>query len=304
VWFERDDAEPLAIDCIEFSERLRRIDAAAEVAFLAMDLGYRRATGLAARFLRRYARASDDFDLYAVVDYFASYRAAVRAKVASVAARDAAIPAEQRAQAAQSALRHLELAAQALAPRGAGALVLVGGVVGTGKSTAAEALADAVEGVVISSDRVRKREAGLAPTARAGAPPGGGIYTREWSERVYAGLLSRAAPVAASGRVAILDATWATRAQRARAREAARALGVPLRWLETRCAEATALSRLAQRAAAGRDPSDAGPELYARSRAGFEPLAPDEGLAGEALDTGAAGWREDLARRAATLCAR
>ena len=41
LWYERDDAEPIAIDCLEFSEALRRIDAAAEVAFPAMDLRYR-----------------------------------------------------------------------------------------------------------------------------------------------------------------------------------------------------------------------------------------------------------------------
>ena len=41
LWYERDDADPIAIDCLEFSEALRRIDAAAEVAFPAMDLRYR-----------------------------------------------------------------------------------------------------------------------------------------------------------------------------------------------------------------------------------------------------------------------
>jgi aminoglycoside phosphotransferase family enzyme len=91
VWYERDDAEPLIVDCLEFSERLRRIDAASDIAFLAMDLRYRGRGGLGERFLRRYARDGDDFDLFSVVDYFESYRAAVRAKVAAVAARDAGI---------------------------------------------------------------------------------------------------------------------------------------------------------------------------------------------------------------------
>ena len=97
LWFERDDGDPIAIDCLEFSEPLRRIDAAAEVAFPAMDLRYRGVAAEAERFLRVYARERDDFDLYAVVDFFASYRAAVRAKVASIAVADAAIdPAAAR----------------------------------------------------------------------------------------------------------------------------------------------------------------------------------------------------------------
>ncbi len=299
VWLETDAAAPLFVDCLEFDEALRRVDAAAEVAFLAMDLRYRGAAASAARFLRRYARASDDFDLYSVVDYFLSYRAAVRAKVASVAARDAGIDAAQRRGAAESARRHLELAAAALAPRPAGALVLVGGLVGTGKSTVAEALADLVDGVVVSSDRVRKRLAGLEPAERAGAPPGRGIYTPEWTERVYAGLRTRAEPVAASGRVAVLDATFAARAERRRAREAAAALGVALRFLEARCPPDLARERLARRAALGADPSDAGPDLYARSAAGFEPVLAGEGLAAEVIDTGDPAWREELARRAA-----
>ena len=297
VWFETDAADPIFVDCIEFSEGLRRIDAAAEVAFLAMDLRYRGEAGRAARFLRRYARASDDFDLYSVVDYFLSYRAAVRAKVASVAACDPGIESLQRERAAESARRHLELAVAALLPASGGALVLVGGAVGTGKSTAAEALADRVGGVVIASDRVRKRLAGLAPTDRAAAGPERGIYTTERTERVYAGLVVRAVPVVASGRVAILDATFATRAHRRRAREAADAQGVAVRFVETRCPPAVARERLARRAAAGTDPSDAGPELHARSLARFEPIAPEEGIPADVLDTADPAWRDELARR-------
>ncbi len=299
VWFETEAAEPIFVDCIEFDEALRRIDAAAEVAFLAMDLRYRGAAALSARFLRRYARASDDFDLYAVVDYFLSYRAAVRAKVACVAARDAGIDAGQRRAAAASARRHLELAAAALAPPRRGALVLVGGIVGTGKTTVAEALADAVGGVVVSSDRVRKRLAGLAPGARVAAAPGHGIYAPEWTERVYAELVTRAAPVVASGRVAILDATFASRAQRRRAREAAAALGAPVRFLETVCPAEVARERLARRVSIGSDASDAGPEFHARSAAAFEPVLAGEGLLAEAIDTSEPAWQEGLARRAA-----
>jgi aminoglycoside phosphotransferase family enzyme/predicted kinase len=296
LWFETDGSDPIFVDCIEFSSELRRIDVAAEVAFLAMDLRYRGAADRAARFLRRYARASDDFDLYSVVDYFLSYRAAVRAKVASLAAGDPDIGSVQRERAAESARRHLELAAEALVPASRGALVLVGGAVGSGKSTVAEALADRIGGVVIATDRVRKREAGLAPTDRAAAGPQRGIYTPEWTERVYAGLLERARPVVASGRTAILDGTFGTRAHRRHARAAADALNVGVRFVETRCPPALARERLARRAAAGADPSDAGPELHAQSLAGFETLEPEEGIAVDVVDSADPAWRDALAR--------
>lgn len=301
LWYEHDDADPIAIDCLEFSESLRRIDAAAEVAFPAMDLRYRGAAPLAERFLRVYARERDDFDLYGVVDGFASYRAAVRAKVARVAAADPAIDPEQRAQAGQSARRHLELAVQMFAARGAGALVLVGGIVGTGKSTAAAELADAAGAVVIASDRVRKRLAGLAPTERSGNGLDEGLYDPAQGGRVYAGLLERAAPVLGSGRIALLDATWSRAADRERARRFARERGAATLFIETRCAASVARERLARRKAQGADPSDAGPEFHARSAARFEP--PEEWPAAEhrVVETDRADWREALRAIAADL---
>jgi aminoglycoside phosphotransferase family enzyme/predicted kinase len=273
VWYERADAPPLVIDCVEFAERLRRIDAASEIAFAAMDLRYRESPQVEL-LLRAYARASDDFDLYSVVDYYVAYRAAVRAKVAAIAAQDAGLPEDQRVRAAESARRHLALADGALAERPAAPLVLVAGVVGTGKSTVAARLAERLDAAVVASDRVRKRLFGVADTARLGTGWGSGAYAPEQVERTYAALLERARPVLGSGRPVLLDATFAKRAQRDAARRLAGELGCEAFLVEVSCAPQVALERLARRRAAGTDPSDAGPETYAPSVRGFEP--PDE----------------------------
>ena len=268
VWFEREEAPPVAIDCLEFRDDYRQIDAASEVAFLAMDLEYRDRRDLGERFLRRYAELRDDFDLYGVVDLFIAYRAAVRAKVAGLATEDEALAAEQRARAAQSAERHLALVAGALEVAPPGAVVAMAGIVGSGKSTAAQALADATGGAVIASDRVRKRQAGLEPTARGHAE----LYTDERSDAVYAGLLERAAPVVLSGRVAILDATFARARFRNELRRWGALHGVPTRLVETVCGREETLARLAERERAASDPSDAGPALLEASSASFEPV--------------------------------
>ena len=259
VWFERDDAEPLIIDCLEFSEPLRRIDAASDVAFAAMDLRYRGAPALAERFLRVYARESDDFGLYGVVDYFVSYRAAVRAKVAAIAAGDPAIAPDHRARAGESAGRHLALAHRALEPRPLGTVVLVGGVVGSGKSTVADALAEELGGAVVSTDRVRKRQLGLAPAERPTPGLAARVYTVEEQQKVYEALHERARPVVGSGRTAVLDGTFSRREERHRARRVARDLGARIFFVETRCSARVALARLRRRAGDGADPSDAGP---------------------------------------------
>lgn len=275
AWFEPADggeAKLSLIDCIEFSDALRQIDAASEVAFLAMDLRYRGAATLAERFLRRYAALRDDFGLYGVVDFFCAYRAAVRAKVAALAAADAAIAPEQRARAAESVARHLALARAALAPRATAPVVVVCGSVGAGKSTLAEAAAEACDGVVISSDRTRKALAGLAPESRAHAHAGAPLYADAMTERVYAALLERAAPVVASGRSAILDATFSRTPQRDAVRRFAAERGARALLVEATCSAHVARDRVARRAARGGDPSDAGPDLVAPSRAQFEPV--------------------------------
>lgn len=289
VWFEPGRPDPILVDCIEFRDDLRQIDAAAEIAFLAMDLQYRRRPRLAARFLRRYAAAADDFDAFGVLDYFVSYRAAVRAKVAALAAEDPGIEPAQRAGAARSARRHLALAARALAPRPPGRLVVMSGLVGSGKSSVAEALADATGGVVVASDRVRKALAGLAPEERGGGARG--LYAEAAKDRAYQALLARAEPILASGRVAVLDATYALERHRRDAFAWAARHAAPVALIEARCERATALARLARRAAAGTDPSDAGPELLAWSEAHYEAPRPPPGVASFAVETSRRDWR-------------
>jgi hypothetical protein len=193
----------------------------------------------------------------------------------------------------------MELAAEAIRARPNAPLVLVGGVVGSGKSAVASALADRVSGVVVSSDRVRKRLAGLAPTERIRAAPDEGLYAAEAIERVYLGLVERARPIAASGRMAILDATFGRRRHRAMAAELARELRVPIHIVEVRCSAQVAVARLARRERMGTDPSDAGPALHAQSVARFEPVTGEERL--HVIHTDIADWRSSIPQLASEL---
>jgi predicted kinase len=238
-----------------------------------MDLRYRGHPELAARFLRVYAEAANDFHLYRVVDWYQCYRATVRGAVAALVATDSKLDATQRERAAESELRHLALAEEFLENRGPGSVVLVCGSIGSGKSTAARALADRIEGVVICADRVRKHLAGMAPTERTGHPDA--LYDAAARTRVYEGVLTHAADVVATGRVAILDATWSSRKRRSVALDWAAQRGVSLHILETRAAQETVLDRLVVRRDAGTDASDAGPERLAASLAEFEPFDPE-----------------------------
>jgi len=304
VWFEHDRDSPLMIDCLEFSQALRRTDAACEIGFLAMDLAYRGREDLAERLLSRYANASDAFELYWVVDYCESYRAVVRAKVAAIVSADSTLGQKQRQAAEKSVEQHLALAERILRRQSCGSLILLCGKVGTGKSTVAEFLADECRGVLISSDRLRKRLAGLPPEARVAVPTDTGLYSPSRTTAVYEAMLERAAPVVASGRLAILDASFCTAARRDRVLRWAHEQGAPVSLIEVECEQSTALDRLAKRQAAGRDASDAGPEFYTTSAARFEP--PDEWPRETRVRLCAdePSWRVDLRRKLRRWCSR
>jgi uncharacterized protein len=236
---------PLVIDCVEFNERFRCGDAAGEAAFLAMELEAARRPDLAAGFLARFAEESDDFGLYGVLDFYLSYRAFVRGKVAAFLAADGAADAELRARKWREARRDFALARSfSGAPVDAPFVVVVGGVIGSGKSTLATALGRELAAPVISSDRTRKALAGLTPTERGGAA----LYASDEIERTYREVLRRGADVLAAKRGVILDATFSTHRWRAAAADLARRAGARFVFVEARCADRAILqARLAAR---------------------------------------------------------
>jgi aminoglycoside phosphotransferase family enzyme/predicted kinase len=288
VYFEA--ADPVVIDCVEFSERLRSGDAAADAAFLAMELTARGRADLAERFLADFARESDDYDLYGVVDFYTGYRAWVRGKVAAFLAADPSTPAEKAARKAEEARTLFALARGCAEARpSARPVVAVGGVIGSGKSTLAEALGHATGAPVLSSDRTRKALAGVHATERAPER----AYTAAFSARTFDELFRRAAMVLGSGRGVVLDATFRARDLRLCARDLARRYGRRFLFAETMCDEATLRERLRRRAGV---PSvfDAGEALLERLRAEFEPVT--ELAAGEHVRIDASGPPEAAVR--------
>ncbi|MFC5748297.1 AAA family ATPase [Actinomadura rugatobispora] len=195
------DDGPRILDCLEFDDRLRSLDGLDDAAFLAMDLERLAAPDLAERFTDWYCEFAADPAPPSLRHHYVAYRAFVRAKVACLrhAQGDPRAAAEAGAL-SEVALRHLRA--------GAVGLVLVGGLPGTGKTTLAGAIADRLGCTLLSSDRIRKELAGLAPDAPAAAAYGAGIYTPEWSRRAYAELTRRACSLLGMGETVVLDASW------------------------------------------------------------------------------------------------
>ena len=257
-----------AVDCVEFDDRMRRIDVVADLAFLTMDLERLGEPGLAAAVERAYAARTGDPDLPALLPFYAAYRAWVRAKVTALrvgqldAGDPARAPLEERA-------RALVDLAQRLAWRTRLPLVLVTcGVGGSGKSTLAAALAERSGLPHLSSDRVRKELAGLPADERAPRT----AYEAAHTERTYTELAARAAAAVRVRGGAIVDATFSKRAHRVALAGALEGSGARVLWVECTAPPEVLRRRAAAREHAPERGSDATWPVIAAQLEAREPL--------------------------------
>lgn len=253
------DGVPTLFDALEFDADLATIDVLYDLAFLLMDLEHRGLRAQANRVLNRYLERTDDLDGLALLPLFLATRAAVRAKVAVAMAAAHGEAAEDLAE----ARAYFDLARRLLTPQ-APSLIAIGGLSGTGKTSLARALAPtlgpAPGAVLLRSDVLRKRRAGVAETARL--PPES--YTPDAAAATYADLLAGCERALRAGHGVIADAVSARPAERAALSDLAQRLDVAFAgiWLEapaTVCAD-----RVTARSG---DASDADARVVAMQRA-------------------------------------
>jgi aminoglycoside phosphotransferase family enzyme/predicted kinase len=263
---------PVIFDCIEFNRRFRHGDVAADVAFLAMDLDERGFAELSRVFVRAYVESSGDPGVLDVLDFYRCYRAFVRAKVECFRLDDPAVSAGDKRRAARATARYCRLAARYAEALRRPWLLLCCGLMGSGKSALAEALAPRLSLEVLGSDVTRKELAGVRPTTAARTAYGEGLYTPEWTDATYAYLFAQAEQMLAEGRSVLLDASFQRASHRRQALQLAASVGAECCVLECWCPEEELSRRLQRRAAQGGSVSDGRVELLAQQRASFEPL--------------------------------
>jgi aminoglycoside phosphotransferase family enzyme/predicted kinase len=279
---DRDKLE--IIDCIEFNERFRYSDVAAEVAFLTMELDAAGRSDLARVFVDAYVEKTADTGLRELLPFYACYRACVRGKVRSFELDEVEVTESERELASRQAQALFRLAATYASGPSGPVVLLIGGLMGSGKSTLAMALEHELGWEVLSSDVTRKRLiaehcAETIETASAGF--GAGAYGKGWTRRTYTALVRAACSRIDSGRSVILDATWSSRAYRHHATRMAMKRGAQPLFLECDCAREVALERLARRwqarmsgvfdSDAPSAASDGRPDLYDAQAAAWQP---------------------------------
>lgn len=257
-------------DCIEFNDRFRFIDVANDVAFLAMDLDFRKRRDLAAAFSRRMADALNDAGLLALLDFYKCYRAYVRGKVFSMKSLEPEVPASEREASRQNAARFFRLALS-YAIGGSEPLVLtVMGRVGAGKSSAAQMIGESLGAEVFSSDRTRKELAGIDPHTRGDAAARAALYSAATSDRSYETIIRRAIRGARANGAAVLDATFGKHEHRERLRKELAAADIRQRSVELEASDEEILERLRRRGESKTEVSDARLEDFEMLNAAYE----------------------------------
>jgi len=195
-------------DCIEFNEEFRFIDTFYDIAFLLMDLDYRKAKDGSNVVLNQYLEITNDFEGIRLLNFYKSMRAVIRGSVTSLELNDQNISDKQKEKAIATAKEFYDLALSYLEPQ-TGKLYCTTGVSGSGKSYLARQLAQVNDAVIVRADAVRKHLCKVSLDEKSTS-----IYTDEISLQTYAKMKDLAKMMLSSGFDVILDATFSKKEYR------------------------------------------------------------------------------------------
>ena len=238
-------------DCIEFNERLRHLDVANDIAFLAMDLDLHGRPDFADHLSSRIADTLGDPELDELIDFYKCYRAYVRGKVEGMRADEDDISPPEQAQSRTRAHQYYQWALR-YALGAEPLVVVIFGRAGTGKSTQASALA-----AHLSSDEIRKTRAGVPLHQRTDAEMRDRLYSNHMTDLTYRTLQQRAVARGREYKGTILDATYSSPKRREDLRVALRSANIPYAFVELTASDEELRDRLSARDADSAQASDA-----------------------------------------------
>ncbi len=291
--------ELLLFDCLEFDPALRWIDVMSELAFVTMDLEARGRPDFSHRLLDRYLQHSGDYAGLALLRFYQTYRALVRAKVAAIrrdqAGTESVSPdGDDDPYVAYAALA--ERFTQPLPP----ALIITCGVSGSGKTTATDLIVEQLPLIRVRSDVERKRLFGYAATERTGADVAATLYGANAGYRTYQRLAELAGRILDAGFPAIVDATFLRREWRTEFRQLAAELAAPFIILEFHAPVAVMRQRVTARMEQRTDASEANVAVLEKQLSEWEALTPEEEECAFSADTAEAGAAARLIDRVRT----
>lgn len=264
--------EIIIFDCIEFNERFRFGDVAAEVAFLTMDLDYNGYPEQAESFVKSYLKYSNDADMIMLLNFYRCYYAYVRGKVTSFRLDQKDISANERSQVVKTAKRYFDLAYTYAVHLEKPVLILTAGLMGCGKSYQARHLAARLGARTIRTDVLRKELLNINPTDRHNEDFGRGIYSDDISRLTYDKAYELAQSEIKSGKPVIIDASFKRRSERQKAVQMAQRLNIPFYVIECTCRDEIVKMRLDKRVQEKTNASDGRWEIFQEQKNDFDEI--------------------------------
>lgn len=259
------------IDCIEFNPRLRFIDIASDLAFLAMDLDFRGAASLGATLIDAYVRKTRDWQLYAVLPFYKCYRAMVRCKVNCIQSKEIGLGRQSPVFQSSKAGRYLSLAHRYAKHFGTPTVWVLCGLPAAGKSTMAHTLSEIMAIPVLGSDLIRKQLFGKKIQKPAILDFETGIYNPRANRITYDKMLQLAGKFLDENKSIVLDATFSHPEQRRQAIRMADDKRARIAFIECTAPDALIKKRLFQREGVP-TVSDARMRHFKMLKQRFEPL--------------------------------
>ena len=278
VCFAQDDI--YIYDCIEFNDRFRYCDVASEISFLSMDIDRYGRADLARIFTDAYITASRDSGIAELMRYYKCYMACVRGKVACFKYDDPYLKDKEALR--KEARLYFNLAYRYCGTKPC--VVIVTGLIGAGKSTAANRIGRALGCDVLSSDVIRKQLAGQPLTEQRYDKFDTGLYSPEFTQKTYDELFRQGRERINEGQSVILDASFKKKTDRLAAQKLAEENGACSLAVECTADEYTIKKRLDERQKRG-SVSDGRWEIFADIKKGFEPVTEFKDINHLILDT-------------------
>lgn len=207
IYFGEGDKIGL-IDCIEFNKRFRCNDVIAEAAFLSMEMDYSSQSDLSDSFLSGYLSVFDDADSLKLLNYYRSYYAYVRAKVACFLLDGKTADWELYSAKREEVARLINMSAHYAYAMQGGSNLIFYGLVGTGKTRNAIEFSKKFPVCHISSDYTRKTMANIDPEQKEHIDWKSGIYSEANSLSLYEAMGKLVADKNRIGRLCVVDGSF------------------------------------------------------------------------------------------------
>ena len=259
-------------DCIEFNERFRCGDIAADVAFLAMDLDFHGLPQLSQRFINNFSREIKDPGLIKLVDFYKCYRAYVRGKIGCFTWASEGIDKKTKKTAESQARQYFKLAHRYTGDLPSPDLFVFYGLSGTGKSTLAQGWAKKCEIPIYNSDVVRKELVmGVSSLESHKEAFGKGIYSPATTEKTYKKMARLAGRHLMMGESVALDATYTSSNERRRVIDLAGTADAKIHFIHCTCPDEVIKKRFKARAVDPEKVSDGRWEIFLEQKKNFNP---------------------------------